>query len=63
VEKELNVDQKDWVDDLLGGRYCVDSSGEELNVDQKDWVDDLLGGRYCVDSSGERTQCRPEGLG
>jgi hypothetical protein len=27
VEKELNVDQKDWVDDLLGVGYCVDSSG------------------------------------
>ncbi len=25
VEEELNVDQKDWVDDLLGVGYCVDS--------------------------------------
>ncbi len=28
VEEELNVDQKDWVDDLLGVGYCVDSTGE-----------------------------------
>ncbi len=27
VEEELNVDQKDWVDDLLGIGYCVDASG------------------------------------
>ncbi len=26
VEEELNVHQKDWVDDLLGVGYCVDSS-------------------------------------
>jgi hypothetical protein len=25
VEEELDVDQKDWVDDLLGVGYCVDS--------------------------------------
>ncbi len=27
VEEELDVDQKNWVDDLLGVGSCVDSSG------------------------------------